>query len=200
MGLVLAFIGGFIAIRLRLSPIIGYLAAGIVMGPYTPGFVGDAHLAGDLAEIGVILLMFGVGMHFSVEDLWAMRTIAVPGAVIQIIVATALGMGVASLWGWPWNAGLIFGLTLSVASTVVMLRAMQSSGRVNSPDGKIAIGWTVVEDIVMVLTLVLLPAFFGQTSGDTAETGHVAGSTVWLSFIIALVKVAVFIAIMLVLG
>ena len=199
MGLVLAFIGGFIAIRLRLSPIIGYLAAGIIMGPYTPGFVGDAHLAGELAEIGVILLMFGVGMHFSIADLWAMRSIAVPGAVIQILVATTLGTCLGLFWGWPFSAGLIFGLALSVASTVVMLRAMESSGRVNTPDGKIAIGWTVVEDIVMVLTLVLLPAFFGQTNGDTTEPAH-AGGAVWLSFIIALAKVAVFIALMLLLG
>jgi CPA2 family monovalent cation:H+ antiporter-2 len=199
MGLVFAFIGGFIAVRLRLSPIIGYLAAGIVMGPYTPGFVGDAHLAGELAEIGVILLMFGVGMHFSVADLWAMRSIAVPGAVIQIAVATTLGTCLALFWGWSFSAGLIFGLALSVASTVVMLRAMESSGRVNTPDGKIAIGWTVVEDIVMVLTLVLLPAFFGQTSDNAVESNH-AGGAVWLSFIIALAKVAVFIAIMLLLG
>lgn len=199
IGLVLSFIGGFIALRLRLSPIIGYLAAGIIMGPYTPGFVGDAHLAGELAEIGVILLMFGVGMHFSVADLWAMRSIAVPGAVIQILVATTLGTCLALFWGWPFSAGLIFGLALSVASTVVMLRAMESSGRVNTPDGKIAIGWTVVEDIVMVLTLVLLPAFFGQAGSDTAEPAH-AGGAVWLSFIIALAKVAVFIAIMLLLG
>jgi CPA2 family monovalent cation:H+ antiporter-2 len=199
IGLVLSFIGGFIAIRLRLSPIIGYLAAGIIMGPYTPGFVGDAHLAGELAEIGVILLMFGVGMHFSVADLWAMRSIAVPGAVIQILVATTLGTCLARFWGWPFSAGLIFGLALSVASTVVMLRAMESTGRVNTPDGKIAIGWTVVEDIVMVLTLVLLPAFFGQTSGDAATPAH-SGSTLWLSFIIALAKVVVFIALMLLLG
>jgi CPA2 family monovalent cation:H+ antiporter-2 len=137
IGLVLSFLGGFVAVRLRLSPIIGYLAAGIIMGPYTPGFVGDAHLAGDLAEIGVILLMFGVGMHFSVADLWAMRSIAVPGAVIQIAVATTLGTCLALFWGWTFGAGLIFGLALSVASTVVMLRAMESSGRVNTPDGKI---------------------------------------------------------------
>jgi CPA2 family monovalent cation:H+ antiporter-2 len=199
IGLVLSFIGGFIAIRLRMSPIIGYLAAGIIMGPYTPGFVGDAHLAGDLAEIGVILLMFGVGMHFSVADLWAMRSIAVPGAIIQIAVATTLGTCLARFWGWPFSAGLIFGLALSVASTVVMLRAMESTGRVNTPDGKIAIGWTVVEDIVMVLTLVLLPAFFGQTSDNAVESHH-ANAAVWLSFIIALVKVALFIAIMLLLG
>ncbi|HTV39218.1 MAG TPA: cation:proton antiporter [Candidatus Sulfotelmatobacter sp.] len=122
LGLVLAFVGGFIAVRMRLSPIIGYLVAGIIMGPHTPGFVGDAHLAAEIAEIGVILLMFGVGMHFSVGDLWAMRTVAVPGAIIQITVATALGAVLAAFWGWKLSSGLVFGLALSVASTVVLLR------------------------------------------------------------------------------
>lgn len=198
VGLAFAFIGGWLAIRLRLSPIIGYLLAGIIMGPYTPGFVGDAKLAAELADIGVILLMFGVGMHFSLADLWAMRSIAVPGAMIQILVATALGVGVSLLWGWTFSAGLIFGLALSVASTVVLLRTLQSYRAVDTPDGKIAIGWTVVEDVVMVLTLVLLPALFGQSSDDPAAPGH-SGSA-WLAFIIALVKVGVFIALMLIFG
>lgn len=196
IGLVLAFIGGYIAVRLRLSPIIGYLVAGVIMGPYTPGFVGDAGLAAQLEEIGVILLMFGVGMHFSLQDLWAMRSIAVPGAVIQIVVATALGTGVSFLWGWSLSSGLIFGLALSVASTVVMLRAMESYQAVNTTDGKIAIGWTVVEDVVMVLTLVLLPAFFGQAGGH-AEPDH---TSVWLALGLALGKVALFIVLMLVFG
>ena len=197
-GLVLAFIGGFIAVRFRLSPIIGYLVAGIIMGPYTPGFVGDAELAHELAEIGVILLMFGVGMHFSVKDLWDMRSIAVPGAFIQIFVATTLASIVAHVWGWTFGAGLIFGLALSVASTVVMLRAMQSYNALNTPDGKIAIGWTVVEDVAMVLTLVLLPAFYGPSSGGDAA--HTDSPSLWFSLLLTLGKVLVFIAIMLLLG
>lgn len=200
LGLVLAFIGGFIAVRLRLSPIIGYLLAGIIMGPHTPGFIGDAHLASEIADIGVILLMFGVGMHFSVGDLWAMRTVAVPGAIIQILVATTLGAVVATLWGWTFGAGLVFGLSLSVASTVVLLRALQANQTVDTPDGKIAIGWLVVEDVVMVVTLVLLPAFFGQNENGEMAAGHAGGTAVWLSLGVALAKVAVFIAIMLILG
>jgi CPA2 family monovalent cation:H+ antiporter-2 len=198
IGLAFAFVCGFIAIRLKSSPIIGYLVAGIIMGPYTPGFSGDAHLAQELAEIGVILLMFGVGMHFSVADLWAMRTVSVPGAIAQIIVATALGSCVFHLWGWSWSAGLVFGLALSTASTVVMLRALESCNALDSADGKITIGWTIVEDVVMVLALVLLPAFFGQNSGD-AEA-HAGGASVWISFGIALGKVALFIALMLLFG
>jgi CPA2 family monovalent cation:H+ antiporter-2 len=202
LGLVLAFIGGFIAVRLRLSPIIGYLVAGIIMGPHTPGFTGDAHLASEIADIGVILLMFGVGMHFSVGDLWAMRTVAVPGAIIQILVATTLGAIVANLWGWTFGAGLIFGLALSVASTVVLLRALQTYQTLDTPDGKIAIGWLVVEDMAMIVTLVLLPAVFGLNGGSEtgSESGNPGGSSVWLSLGVALVKVAVFIGIMLVLG
>jgi len=198
IGLVLALVCGFIAVRLRLSPIIGYLLAGIIMGPHTPGFIGDAHLAAEIADIGVILLMFGVGMHFSVADLWAMRKVAVPGAIIQIVVATTLGSVVARCWGWTFGAGLIFGLALSVASTVVLMRALQSHNSVNSPDGKIAIGWLVVEDVAMVVTLVLVPAFFGQgASGEGHDSG---GMAVWLSLAVAIIKVAVFIAIMLFLG
>ena len=168
------------------------------MGPHTPGFIGDAHLAAEIADIGVILLMFGVGMHFSVADLWAMRKVAVPGAIIQIVVATTLGSVVARCWGWAFGAGLIFGLALSVASTVVLMRALQSHNSVNSPDGKIAIGWLVVEDVAMVVTLVLVPAFFGQgASGEGHDSG---GMAVWLSLAVAIIKVAVFIAIMLFLG
>ena len=200
LGLVLAFVGGLIAVRLRLSPIIGYLVAGIIMGPHTPGFVGDSHLAAEIADIGVILLMFGVGMHFSVGDLWAMRTVAVPGAIIQIVVATTLGAIVAVVWGWPLTGGLIFGLALSVASTVVLLRSLQTYNTVNTPDGKIAIGWLVVEDVVMVVTLVLLPAFFGQNGSGESGAGRAGGMAVWLSLTVALAKVAVFVGIMLILG
>jgi len=200
IGLSLAFVGGWLAHRLRLSPILGYLAAGIVCGPFTPGFVGEPHLASELAEIGVILLMFGVGMHFSVADLWAVRKIALPGGLIQIAVATALAAGMTSLWGWTLGAGLAFGLALSVASTVVMLRELQGAGTVNTPDGKLAIGWTLVEDLVMVAVLVLLPAFAGQLGGAAAHKEQSGGTAVWISLAIALGKVAVFVAAMLLFG
>ena len=162
VGLAFAFVGGFIAVKLRLPPLVGYLLAGIMVGPFTPGFVADKHLAPQLAEIGVILLMFGIGMHFSVRDLFAVRSLALPGAIGQIVLATAMGAGVAHLWGWSLGAGLIFGLSLSVASTVVLLRALEEHGLVESNDGRIAVGWLVVEDLVMVLVLVLLPAVAGS--------------------------------------
>jgi CPA2 family monovalent cation:H+ antiporter-2 len=200
IGLAYAFVGGFIAVRLRLPPLVGYLLAGIVVGPFTPGFVGDAHIASQLAEIGVILLMFGVGMHFSVSDLWAVRTVAVPGALAQITVATALGVGVAHLWGWPLGAGLVFGLALSVASTVVLLRALEASGTVDSPDGRIAVGWLIVEDLVMVLALVLLPAFATQLGGVASAHDITSGDGIWLSLGLTLGKVALFVALMLVVG
>lgn len=200
IGLSFAFIGGYIAARLRLSPIVGYLVAGIVIGPYTPGFVGDTHLAPQLAEIGVILLMFGVGMHFSVKDLWAARALALPGAIIQIVVATALGLAAAELWGWSFGCGLVFGLTLSVASTVVLLRALETFGGLETPEAKVAIGWLIVEDLVTVLALVLLPPFARQLGGTPLEPGDGAGHPVWLSLVIALAKVAVFVAFMLVFG
>jgi CPA2 family monovalent cation:H+ antiporter-2 len=157
ISLAYAFIGGFIAFRLKLPPLVGYLLAGLAVGPFTPGFVADAELTAQLAEIGVILLMFGVGMHFSIRDLLAVRSIALPGAVAQILVATTLGTAVAMLWGWSLGAGLVFGLALSVASTVVLLRALEDQGVLKTDDGRIAVGWLVVEDLVMVLVLVLLP-------------------------------------------
>ena len=166
VGLVLAFGLGFLANRLRLPPLVGYLLAGIVVGPFTPGYVADTGLAQQLAEIGVILLMFGVGLHFSVSDLMAVRRIAVPGAVAQITTATAIGLGMAYLWGWGLGAGLVFGLALSVASTVVLLRALEERGELGSADGRIAIGWLIVEDLAMVLALVLLPALAGPLGGD----------------------------------
>ncbi len=157
VGLVLAFILAAIANRFRISPLVGYLLAGVLIGPFTPGYVADQRLANDLAEIGVILLMFGVGLHFTLEDLLSVRAIAIPGAMVQIASATLLGMGLAYLLGWSFAAGLVFGLALSVASTVVLLRAMQERRLIETERGRIAVGWLVVEDLVMILTLVLLP-------------------------------------------
>jgi CPA2 family monovalent cation:H+ antiporter-2 len=199
VGLAFAFVGGLLAARLRLPPLVGYLLAGIAVGPFTPGFVADTKLAPQLAEIGVILLMFGVGMHFSVRDLFAVRRVALPGALAQIAVATALGAGLASLWGWPVGAGIIFGLSLSVASTVVLLRALEARDMVGSNDGRIAIGWLVVEDLVMVLVLVLLPAVAGAMGGHvTDQTAE--GGNIWLALALTLGKVVAFVGLMLVVG
>jgi CPA2 family monovalent cation:H+ antiporter-2 len=195
-GLAFAFIGGFIATRMGLPALVGYLLAGVAVGPFTPGFVADAGIAGQLAEIGVILLMFGVGMHFSVGDLWKVRKIAVPGALGQIAVATALGAGLAWLWGWSFGAGLVLGLALSVASTVVLLRALEDQGTLASPDGRIAVGWLLVEDLVTVLVLVLLPSLAGPLGGVAGES--TPGLIVALS--LAIGKVAAFVAVMLLLG
>ena len=196
VSLAFAFVGGLVAVRLRLPPLVGYLLAGIVVGPFTPGFVADAHLAPQLAEIGVILLMFGVGTHFSIRDLFAVRRVALPGAFTQIIVATALGAGLAILWGWSLGAGIIFGLSLSVASTVVLLRALQDRDMINSNDGRIAIGWLVVEDLLMVLTLVLLPALTGVMGGTVPNNS----GNPWLAVGITFGKVVLFIGLMLVAG
>src|SRR5688500_10809236 len=166
VGLVLAFLFGALAQRLRISPLVGYLLAGVAMGPFTPGFVADQHLANQLAEIGVILLMFGVGLHFSLKDLLSVRAIAIPGAIAQIVVATLLGMALALALGWSVYSGVVFGLALSVASTVVVLRALQERRMVETEKGRIAVGWLIVEDIVMVLTLVLLPTVAGILKGD----------------------------------
>ena len=179
-GLGLALIMGFIAARLKLPVLVGYLIAGIIIGPATPGFVADIELSSQLAEIGVMLLMFGVGLHFSLEDLLAVRRIALPGAVAQIAVATALGIFVTSLWGWSLAAGIVFGLALSVASTVVLLKALESRGVLDSVNGRIAIGWLLVEDLVMVLVLVLLPAlalWLGSTTN--AATPSVGDRRLW---------------------
>lgn len=201
ISLAFAFIGGFIAVRLALPPLVGYLMAGVAVGPFTPGFVADPEMTPQLAELGVILLMFGVGMHFSVRDLLAVRAIALPGAVTQIAVATLLGVGVALWWGWSLGAGLVFGLALSVASTVVLLRALEAKGKLASPDGRIAIGWLIVEDLVMVLALVLLPAFAGQLGGETME-GNPSGAPSSLPAALGLTlgKIALFVALMLVVG
>jgi len=196
VSLAFAFVGGLLAVRLRLPPLVGYLLAGIVVGPFTPGFVADAKLAPQLAEIGVILLMFGVGTHFSIRDLFAVRRVALPGAFTQIIVATALGAGVMTLWGWSLGAGIIFGLSLSVASTVVLLRALEDRDMVKSNDGRIAIGWLVVEDLLMVLTLVLLPALMGVLGGDLPNNS----GNLWPALGITIGKVVLFIGLMLIAG
>ncbi len=196
VSLAFAFVGGLLAVRLRLPPLVGYLLAGIVVGPFTPGFVADAKLAPQLAEIGVILLMFGVGTHFSIRDLVAVRRVALPGAFAQIVVATALGAGVATLWGWSLGAGIIFGLSLSVASTVVLLRALEDRDMIKSNDGRIAIGWLVVEDLLMVLTLVLLPALTGVLGGDLPNNG----GSLWPAVGITIGKVVLFIGLMLIAG
>src|SRR5687768_4570744 len=171
-GLVAAFAGGYITQRLHLSPIVGYLAAGILVGPYTPGFVADRALAEQLAEIGVILLMFGVGLQFHVEDLLAVRRVAVPGAIVQSLVATALGAAVAYAAGWDLAAGLVFGIALSVASTVVLVRVLSDHRQLHTPAGHIAVGWLVVEDLFTVLVLVLMPAMVGQ--GQVQSVSSVA--------------------------
>ncbi|MCC6919585.1 MAG: Kef family K(+) transporter [Alphaproteobacteria bacterium] len=195
-GLVLAFAFGALANRLRISPIAGYLLAGVLVGPYTPGFVADAHLAGELAEIGVILLMFGVGLHFSLKDLMSVRAIAIPGAVVQIAVATAMGWALAAFLGWSLAQGLIFGLALSVASTVVLLRALQEKRLVQTERGRIAVGWLIVEDLAMVLALVLIPPFAGVASGE----GQMPAGDVALALAITFGKVALFVAVMLIGG
>ena len=196
VSLAFAFVGGLLAVRLRLPPLVGYLLAGIVVGPFTPGFVADAKLAPQLAEIGVILLMFGVGTHFSIRDLFAVRRVALSGAFAQIVVATALGAGVAALWGWSLGAGIIFGLSLSVASTVVLLRALEDRDMIKSNDGRIAIGWLVVEDLLMVLTLVLLPVLTGVLGGDLPNNC----GNLWPALGITIGKVVLFIGLMLIAG
>ncbi len=179
-GLGLAFVFGLIASRLRLPPILGYLIAGIAVGPFTPGFVADAGLASQLAEIGVILLMFGVGLHFSIRDLFEVRRIAIPGAIAQITVATGLGAAVCWFWGLPWGTGIVFGLSLSVASTVVLLRALEDRGILESADGRIAVGWLIVEDLVTVMALVILPVISvslgGHDPAASADATLAAGS------------------------
>jgi monovalent cation:H+ antiporter-2, CPA2 family len=209
-GLVLAFILGAIANRLRMPPLIGYLVAGVMVGPFTPGFVADAELATELSEIGVILLMFGVGLHFSLKDLLSVRALAIPGAVVQIAGATLMGLGLATMMGWSLGAGLIFGLALSVASTVVLLKALQDRHMVESEKGRIAVGWLIVEDLAMVLALVIIPAL-ATIGGDNAVTlddpfvnfvERIFSIQLGLPGILAvtLVKLAAFVGFMLVVG
>ncbi len=198
-GLGLALVLGFIAARLKVPALVGYLAAGIAIGPATPGFVADLDIAAQLAEIGVMLLMFGVGLHFSLADLMAVRKIAVPGAVVQIAVATAMGAGLAHGMGWPLGAGVVFGLALSVASTVVLLKALERKGVLDSMNGRIAVGWLVVEDLAMVLVLVLLPALAPMLGGAAPAAGGEPGS-LWWTLGKTLLEVAAFVALMLVVG
>lgn len=195
VGLVLAFALGLLAQRLRVSPLVGYLLAGVAVGPFTPGFVADAALAAELAEIGVILLMFAVGLHFSWRDLVSVAAIAVPGAIVQIAVATALGCGLALLLGWSMAAGIVFGLALSVASTVVLIRALQERRIIDTERGRIAVGWLVVEDLAMVLALVLLPALAAAMAAGALSARDIA-----LAIGITLGKVGLFGAAMLLVG
>ena len=204
VGLIYGLIGGYLASRLRLPPLVGYLLAGVAIGPFTPGFVADAKLAPQLAEIGVILLMFGVGMHFSIRDLLAVRKIAVPGALVQIALAVALTCAVASLWGASLGSSVVMGLALSVASTVVLLRALEVQGILKSASGQIAIGWLIVEDLVTVIILVLLPVFAtalgGQAIGSNAA-GHDHGVGELLPALgIVLAKFLGFVGFMLLIG
>src|SRR5207342_757711 len=191
-----ALLLGFVAVRLRLPALVGYLVAGMLIGPFTPGFVADTGLASELAEIGVMLLMFGVGLHFSLDDLLAVRKIALPGAVLQILAATAMGALLAVQWGWSWGAAVVFGLALSVASTVVLLRALEARGVLESMNGRIAVGWLVVEDLAMVLVLVLLPPI----ASALGASGAPAAGNVWLALGITLLKVGAFLALMLIVG
>jgi len=204
-GLGLAFVFGAIAHRFRIPPLVGYLFAGIAVGPFTPGFVADQGLASELAELGVILLMFGVGLHFSLEDLLSVRAIALPGAVVQIVIATSMGFGLGLLTGWTVGAGLVFGIALSVASTVVLLRAVQERHLMETERGRIAVGWLIVEDLAMVLVLVLLPALASLLGASSealtsdplaARFGFGLPGVLLLTFI----KVAVFVGLMLIVG
>jgi CPA2 family monovalent cation:H+ antiporter-2 len=196
VGLVLAFAFGAVAHRFKLSPLVGYLLAGVVIGPFTPGFIADQSIANELAEIGIILLMFGVGLQFSLEELLSVRAIAVPGAIAQIAVATLLGMGLAWLLGWNSGAGLVFGVALSVASTVVVLRTLQERRLLDTERGHIAVGWLIVEDLAMVLTLVFLPALAALSHGETG----VSVATVALPLLYTLAKFATFVVLMWLVG
>ena len=201
VGLVLAFGCGFVARRLHLPPLVGYLLAGIAVGPFTPGFVADISLAGQLAEIGVILLMFGIGLHFSIKDLLEVYAIALPGALAQIAASMAVCAAMAVLWGWGLAAGLLLGLGLSVASTVVLLRVLEERNALDKVDGRIAVGWLIVQDIVMVLVLVLMPALAGSSEGHPSQFApRFLGEGVGVTLALTVAKVAAFVALILVVG
>lgn len=187
--LVAAFLGGLLARRVGLPTIVGYLAAGVAIGPFTPGFVGDVETISQLAELGVIFLMFGVGLHFSFRDLWTVRDTAVPGAMAQTLITTGLGFGLAQLWGWSAPAGLVLGLAISIASTVVLLRGLMDQGLLNTPHGQVAVGWLVLEDLATVIILVFMPALFARDTGNA-----------WLTVSSALLSAAVFVGLMLLAG
>lgn len=200
VGLGLAFVLGMLANKLRLSPLVGYLVAGICVGPFTPGFVADQELANQLAEIGVMLLMFGVGLHFSLKDLMAVKAIAIPGAVVQISVATLLGWALSWAMGWPTVQGIVFGFSLATASTVVLLRAMEERRLLDTHRGRIAVGWLIVEDLACVLALVLMPVL-AEVMGEVSTSGQpVTAGEVLASIGLTLLKVALFVAVMLVVG
>ncbi|MBI1281505.1 MAG: sodium:proton exchanger [Anaerolineaceae bacterium] len=189
MALLTAFIGGYIARKIGLPTLVGYLVAGMVIGPFTPGFVGDTEAASQLAELGVIFMMFGVGLHFSLKDLWNVRTIAVPGALLQMAIATVLGFGLTQLWGWSVSAGLVVGLALSIASTVVLLRGLEDNGLLNTVHGKVVVGWLVLEDLATIAILVMLPALADGSGNHGSD-----------SIVIELLKTGVFVVIMLLAG
>ena len=193
----LALIMGFIAVRLRIPALVGYLLAGVMIGPFTPGYIADIEIAGELSEIGIMLLMFGVGLNFSLDDLLQVRKIAVPGALLQIVAATLIGAGLSHFWGFGVGASLVFGLSISVASTAVLLRALEAQGQLDSMNGHITVGWVVVQDIAMVLVLVLIPPLAGVISG--AETSGTQGE-LWITIEITLLKVVAFIVLMVVVG
>jgi monovalent cation:H+ antiporter-2, CPA2 family len=204
LSLIAALIGALAASRLRMPSLVGYLLGGVLIGPFTSRLVPNAHLAQEIAEVGVIQLMFGVGLHFSVRDLLMARTLAIPGALLQMALTTGLGMALAFGWGWSPGAGLVFGLALSVASTVVLLRVLQTQGTLSSEAGRIAVGWLIVEDLIMVLVLVLLPAFAGALAsqapgnGDVPQSAHLG--SILLIVGMTLAKVAAFLAVMLLAG
>ena len=198
-GFGMALVLGFIAERLRFTALVGYLLAGILLGPATPGFVADADLASQLSEIGVMLLMFGVGLHFSPADLWSVKRIAIPGAVVQMAVATLLGALIAHLWGWPWDGAIILGVSLSCASTVVLLRALESKKLLTSMDGRIAVGWLVMEDLATILVLVLIPALASIMGSETTEQA-MHGKSLWRAVAEVLLHVSAFIALMMIGG
>ena len=195
-----ALVFGLVAARLRVPALVGYLLAGIAIGPATPGFVADVELSRQLAELGVMLLMFGVGLHFSLGDLLEVRRVALPGAVIQIAVATALALALTSLWGWSFRAGLVFGLALSTASTVVLIRALENEGLLESVNGRIAVGWLVVEDLAMVLALVVLPALSGTVGVEAGGDGHRGADGLAKALALTVAKVSLFVGLMFVIG